>query len=148
MALKRLEKELRGLNDDPIAQISAGPVDSEDLYNWMATITGPEGTPYQGGVFFLKIQFPANYPFTAPKVSFTTRIYHPNISSNGAICVDILKEMWSPALTISKVLLSICTLLDTPNPDDPLVPEIAQLYKSDRARYNQVAQEWTRRYGC
>lgn len=148
MALRRLEKELRDLNNDPIAQISAGPIDSEDLYNWVATITGPEGTPYQGGMFSLKIKFLASYPFTAPKVSFTTKIYHPNISSTGDICIDILKEMWSPALTISKVLLSICTMLDTPNPDDPLVPEIGQLYKTDRVRYNQVAQEWTRRYGC
>ncbi|CAM9795732.1 unnamed protein product [Pylaiella littoralis] len=88
---------------------------------------GPDDSPYAGGVFFLNIHFPADYPFKPPKVNFTTRIYHCNINSNGGICLDILKDQWSPALTISKVLLSICSLLTDPNPDDPLVPEIAQV---------------------
>lgn len=64
---------------------------------------GPPESPYQGGVFFLTIHFPTDYPFKPPKVAFTTRIYHPNINSNGSICLDILRSQWSPALTISKV---------------------------------------------
>lgn len=63
---------------------------------------GPSDSPYSGGVFFLAIHFPTDYPFKAPKVNFTTRIYHPNINSNGSICLDILRDQWSPALTISK----------------------------------------------
>jgi ubiquitin-conjugating enzyme E2 D/E len=88
---------------------------------------GPEDSPYSGGVFFLNIYFPTDYPFKPPKITFATRIYHPNINSNGGICLDILKDQWSPALTISKgifliiVLLSISSLLTDPNPDDPLV---------------------------
>ncbi|CAG0885257.1 unnamed protein product [Darwinula stevensoni] len=103
-------------------------------------------SPYQGGVFFLTIHFPTDYPFKPPKVAFTTRIYHPNINSNGSICLDILRSQWSPALTISKVLLSICSLLCDPNPDDPLVPEIARIYKTDKQKYNELAREWTRKY--
>ena len=107
---------------------------------------GPEDSPYAGGVFFLSIHFPTDYPFKPPKCTFNTRVYHPNINSNGSICVDILKDQWSPALTISKVLLSISTLLTDANPDDPLVPEIAQLYKTDRAKYEATSREWTRKY--
>jgi len=145
MALKRINKELQDLGRDPPAQCSAGPV-GDDLFHWQATIMGPPESPYQGGVFFLTIHFPTDYPFKPPKVAFTTRIYHPNINSNGSICLDILRSQWSPALTISKVLLSICSLLCDPNPDDPLVPEIARIFKTDRDKYTELAREWTRKY--
>nr|AAD00154.1 ubiquitin conjugating enzyme [Metarhizium anisopliae] len=122
--------------------------------NWRASLVPHRGnsssnssdSPYSGGVFFLAIHFPTDYPFKPPKVSFTTPIYHPNINSNGSICLDILRDQWSPALTISKVLLSICSMLTDPNPDDPLVPEIAHVYKTDRPRYEATAREWTRKY--
>merc|ERR1712232_1297589 len=116
------------------------------MFHWQATIMGPEGTPYEGGVYFLDVHFPTDYPFKPPKITFTTRIYHPNINSNGSICISILKEEWSPALTIQKVLLGISSLLNAPNPDDPLVAEIAQIYNSNRALYEHNAREWTRKY--
>lgn len=130
---------------DPPSSCSAGPV-GDDLYHWQASIMGPPDSPYAGGVFFLSIHFPTDYPFKPPKIAFTTKIYHPNINGNGNICLDILKDQWSPALTISKVLLSICSLLTDANPDDPLVPEIAHIYKQDRAKYEATAREWTKKY--
>lgn len=145
MALKRIQRELQELGRDPPANCSAGPI-GDDLFHWQATIMGPEESPYTGGVFFLDIHFPADYPFKPPKVSFTTRIYHCNINSNGGICLDILKDQWSPALTISKVLLSVCSLLTDPNPDDPLVPEVAQLLKNNVTQHNATAREWTAKY--
>jgi len=145
MALKRINKELIDLGRDPPSSCSAGPT-GDNMFQWQATIMGPGDSPYAGGVFFLSITFPTDYPFKPPKVSFTTKIYHPNINANGSICLDILRDQWSPALTISKVLLSICSMLTDPNPDDPLVPDIAHLYKTDRTRYEATAREWTRKY--
>ena len=145
-ALKRIQKELIDLGKDPPANCSAGPLDEKDQYHWQATIMGPDDSPYAGGVFFLNIHFPTDYPFKPAKINFTTRIYHPNINSNGSICLDILKDQWSPALTIAKVLLSISSLLTDPNPDDPLVPDIATLFKSNVSQYNQNARDWTQRY--
>lgn len=116
------------------------------MFHWQATIMGPADSPYAGGVFLVTIHFPPDYPFKPPKVAFKTKVFHPNINSNGSICLDILKEQWSPALTVSKVLLSICSLLTDPNPDDPLVPEIAHMYKSDRGKYESTARSWTQKY--
>lgn len=143
--LQRITKELKEIQNDPPANCSAGP-EGDDMYEWQASIMGPKDSPYEGGVFWLKIHFPKDYPFKPPKVMFLTRIYHPNISSSGAICIDILKDNWSPALTISKVLLCICSLLDDPNPDDPLVPDIAELFNSDRDAYNTKAKVMTLQY--
>merc|ERR1711988_1696750 len=111
-----------------------------------ATIMGPKESPYVGGVFFLNISFPSDYPFKPPKVHFTTKIYHCNVNASGAICLDILKDQWSPALTISKVLLSISSLLTDPNPSDPLVPEIAQLLLNDKGKHDQNAKDWVRKH--
>ncbi|CAL9097841.1 unnamed protein product, partial [Musa textilis] len=145
MASKRILKELKDLQKDPPTSCSAGPV-AEDMFHWQATIMGPPDSPYAGGVFLVTIHFPPDYPFKPPKVSFRTKVFHPNINSNGSICLDILKEQWSPALTISKVLLSICSLLTDPNPDDPLVPEIAHMYKTDRNKYEATARSWTQKH--
>jgi ubiquitin-conjugating enzyme E2 D len=145
MSLRRITTELKDLRKDPPTSCSAGPV-GEDMYNWKGCIFGPEDSAYQGGVFNLSIQFPVDYPFRPPHVKFLTKIYHPNINSSGLICLDILKGQWSPALTISKILLSITSLLTDPNPDDPFVPDIANLYKQDRVAYEELARAWTMEY--
>uniref|UniRef100_A0A914NID1 UBC core domain-containing protein n=1 Tax=Meloidogyne incognita TaxID=6306 RepID=A0A914NID1_MELIC len=163
MALKRIQKELIDFQLEPPALCSAGPING-DLFNWQATITGPPNsayqggviflnitfpndypfkppklqlldlqiTAYQGGVIFLNITFPNDYPFKPPKVKFVTKIYGPYISSDaGTICLDILTSKWSPALTISKVLISICSMLGEVN--------------SKHTHY-ATAREWTRKY--
>lgn len=144
-ALRRIERELMDLRKDPPSNCSAGP-EGDDLFKWEGMIMGPADSPYSGGVFRLRIQFPTDYPFKPPHVQFVTKIYHPNINAAGLICLDILKTQWSPALTISKVLLSITSLLTDPNPDDPFVPEIAHIYKANPARYEMEARAFTQRY--
>ncbi|XP_068688650.1 ubiquitin-conjugating enzyme E2 E1-like [Montipora foliosa] len=144
-AVKRIRRELAEITLEPPPNCSAGPK-GDNLYEWNSTILGPPGSVYEGGVFFLDIHFPTDYPFKPPKVTFRTRIYHCNVNSQGVICLDILKDNWSPALTISKVLLSVCSLLTDCNPADPLVGSIATHFLSNREDHDKQAREWTRRY--
>ncbi|KAI9297547.1 ubiquitin conjugating enzyme E2e2 [Neoconidiobolus thromboides FSU 785] len=139
------KEELAEISLDPPCNCTAGPK-AENIYEWAATILGPKGSPYEGGTFFIDITFSDDYPFKPPKVIFRTKIYHCNINSQGAICLDTLKTNWSPALTTSKVLLSISSLLTDPNPYDPLVGNIAQQFLNDREEHNRIAKEWTQRY--
>ena len=143
---KRIMKELSDLRSDPPLNCSAGPIDDSDVYNWEGVMFGPADSPYAGGVFNVNIQFPVDYPFKPPRVLFKTKIYHPNINAQGFICLDILKQNWSPALTISKVLLSVLSMLTDPNPKDPLEPEIATQYTENRGLYDMTAREWTLMY--
>ena len=145
MALRRITKELKDLETDPPVNCSAGPI-GDDLFKWRATILGPVDSPYDGGVFFLDIKFPPEYPFKPPKVRFETPIYHCDINDKGYTCLDILADNWSPALTISKVIASIMSLMTDPNPDDPLKPDIAKLYNTNRKEHDRIAAEWTRKY--
>lgn len=144
--IKRIQNEYKEMISNPPSNCSAGPITDDDIYTWQATIIGPENSPYQGGVFYLNIEFPIDYPFRAPKIRFVTKIYHCNINSSGSICLDILKDQWSPVLTISKVLLSICSLIDDANPNDPLVPDIAGLLQTNKEKHDENAREWTLKY--
>ena len=145
-ALKRIQKELTDFNKEEPEGFTAGPVDDSDMFKWTATLTGPEDSPYEGGNFELSMEFPKDFPFKPPKVEFTTKVYHPNVKSTGTICLDILKDAWSPDITVSKILLAIQNLLINPNIDHPLEPEIAKLYTDDRDKYNETAKEWTEKY--
>jgi len=146
MSAKRILKEMKDMEASPVDNCTAGPVNPEDPYYWRGTIIGPEKSPYEGGLFQLDIKFPIEYPFKPPTVSFVTKVYHPNINGSGGICLDILKDAWVPSLTIGKVLLSISSLLTDANPKDPLVPDIARLYETNRAEFNRIAREYTQMY--
>ena len=141
--LRRIKKELEEMQKNPPENCSAGLINENDPFQWRATIIGPEGSPYHGGIFYLKIHLGPDYPFKAPHITFMTKIYHCNVNPTGSICLDILKDQWSPALGITKVLLSICSLLSDPNPNDPLSPEIANIYKSNKEQFDINAREYT-----
>lgn len=113
---------------------------------YLSYLIGPPDTPYNGGLYIIRFCFPSEYLFKPPKVSFETPIYHPNINEKGTISLDILYHMWSPSLTFPKILLSLEALLEEPNPHDPLVPEIAQLYKTDKQLFLRKAEEMTRKF--
>jgi len=144
-ALKRVTKELAELEANPHPNCTIFPTES-DIFFWNVYMTGPDTTPYEGGTFHLIVEIPQDYPFKPPKVRFATQIYHCNINRNGSICHAILKDQWSPALTLSRVFDCIFGLLLTPEPSDPLDAYIASEYRENFALFNQNAREWTAKY--
>jgi len=120
---------------------------NDDITHWKGNIPGPKDTVYQDGIFFVDIQLPNDYPYKPPKMKFDTKIWHPNISSQtGAICLDILKNEWSPALSIRTALLSLQALMCEPVPDDPQDAVVAKEYMSDRTSFEKNAKEWVEKY--
>nr|CAR93898.1 CG2574-PA [Drosophila melanogaster] len=139
----RIKSELQDIRKNPPPNCTAD-LHHGDLLHWTAGVNGPVGSVYEGGHFRLDIRFPASYPFRAPRIRFTTRIYHCNVDSRGAICLDVLGERWSPVMNVAKVLLSIYVLMSECNPDDPLVMCIADQYKTNRREHDKIARHWTK----
>lgn len=141
----RIAKETERLAKDPPPGIVAAPTPENPRY-FKVVMYGPTQSPYEGGVFHLELFLPEEYPMVPPKVRFLTRVYHPNIDKIGRICLDILKDKFSPALQVRSVLLSIQALLGAPNPEDPLANDVAELWKANEAKAIQTAREWTMTY--
>ncbi|CCW71440.1 unnamed protein product [Phytomonas sp. Hart1] len=141
----RIVKETEKLQRECPPGISAAPMRDNPRY-FKVIIRGPPQSCYEGGTFHLELFLPEDYPMVPPKVRFLTKIYHPNVDKIGRICLDIIKDKWSPALLINKVLLSIQILMSSPNPDDPLANDVADHWKRNEADALETAREWTRLY--
>ncbi|KAK1140097.1 hypothetical protein N8T08_010853 [Aspergillus melleus] len=146
---KRIAKELAELTESPPDGISVELVDESNIYEWKVYMEGPEGSPYHKGRFLVKLSLPTEYPFKPPAVSFGTKIYHPNVTNDekGSMCLGMLKsDEWKPSSRIAAVLEFARQLLAEPMPDDAVEGRIAEQYKNDRARYDEIARDWTRKY--
>ncbi|XP_044765179.1 uncharacterized protein LOC123321576 [Coccinella septempunctata] len=141
----RLMTELRVMKSDPLDGIQAEPLD-DCACHWQATLEGPAGSPYEGGLFFLFIKVPESYPLTPPIVRFITKIFHPNVSRHGDIGIDSIHQNWSLALTMSKLLISIQSLLTDPFCDVCMEPDICDLYINNRKAFDKQARKWTAKY--
>ncbi|PGH14632.1 hypothetical protein AJ79_02967 [Helicocarpus griseus UAMH5409] len=143
----RILKETKRLKEEPVPGIIAVPRD-DNLRHFDVTLQGPADSPYQDGTFVLQLFLPDNYPMVAPKVQFLTKIYHPNIDGIGRVCLDVLKNNWSPALQIRTILLSIQALLGAPNAADPLAADVAKHWLDSPAEAIAEAQAETKLYAA
>eukprot|EP00696_Hemimastix_kukwesjijk_P015260 gnl/Hemi2/3442_TR1192_c0_g1_i1.p1 gnl/Hemi2/3442_TR1192_c0_g1~~gnl/Hemi2/3442_TR1192_c0_g1_i1.p1 ORF type:complete len:151 (-),score=57.36 gnl/Hemi2/3442_TR1192_c0_g1_i1:177-629(-) len=137
MAVSRLQSELMSLMMSGNPDITAFP-DGDNLTSWVATVKGPAGTVYGGLEYKLALKFPDNYPYNAPKVSFTTPCFHPNVDTAGNICLDILNDKWSAIYNVGTILLSIQSLLNEPNAESPLNIQAADLWKLSLEEYKRA----------
>lgn len=149
--MKRLKQELMDLQNNPVLTlgVTADKVNN-DIFHWKVTMFGPQDSPYAGGVFYLTIDFPDNYPQKKPEVKFTTKIYHCNVGSSGHVCINTLND-WEANIKkgqnppcIAEVLGNIFALFNAQNPDSAY--NYADEYRNNRAKFEANAREWTRKY--
>lgn len=165
---RRVAKEIADIEADKTSHISVHTVTEENLMHLKGSFKGPPGTPYEGGTYIIDIEIPTEYPFRPPKMKFDTLVWHPNVSSQtvsthsrpycillrganvrglqGYICLDTLTTAWSPVLTIKSALLSLQSLLSTPEPKDPQDAEVAGMLLRNPKEFNRIAAEWAVKY--
>lgn len=173
VASKRLFQEYKALLTGPPDGITAGPVTEDDLFLWEALIQGPEGTPFEGGIFPAELKFPKDYPLNPPKMKFMGEIWHPNgeinsaltshtltaaVYANGEVCISILhppgddpnhyesaSERWSPIQSVEKILISVMSMLAEPNDESPANVEAAKMWRERRQEFEKRVRAGVRR---
>lgn len=161
VAQKRLFHEYRLLSQSPPDGITAGPVSEDDMFIWEALIQGPEGTPFEGGIFPAELKFPRDYPLSPPKMKFLCGdggLWHPNVYPNGEVCISILhppgddpnhyesaSERWSPIQSVEKILISVMSMLAEPNDESPANVEAAKMWRERRKDFDSKVRENVRR---
>ncbi|KAF2272651.1 ubiquitin-conjugating enzyme [Westerdykella ornata] len=157
-ASKRLFKEYKALCSDPPEGITAGPVSEDDMYLWEALIQGPDGTPFEGGVFPAELKFPRDYPLAPPSMRFLVDVWHPNVYPDGRVCISILhapgddpnmyehaSERWSPIQSVEKILISVMSMLAEPNDESPANVDAARMWRERRGEYEKIVRDNVRK---
>ena len=144
---KRLQKEFKkiakeGSKEDAYFDVA---LEGDEIHMWNLMLEGPAGTPYEGGIFNVKLKFPAEYPFKAPEVKFVTKTYSPHLSDEGEICADLLKD-WSPTMNAKKVIEIARSLLLDPSSDTPVNAKVGREYAEDRAQFEKTCKQWVEKY--
>ncbi|POR33760.1 Ubiquitin-conjugating enzyme E2-18 kDa [Tolypocladium paradoxum] len=156
-AHRRLLQEYRALTNNPPEGITAGPVSEDDLLHWECLIQGPEGTPFEGGVFPAELKFPKDYPLAPPSMKFLADVWHPNVYPSGLVCISILhppgddpnhyehaSERWSPIQSVEKILISVMSMLAEPNDESPANVEAAKMWRERRSEYENKVRDGVR----
>nr|XP_043617210.1 ubiquitin-conjugating enzyme E2 7-like [Erigeron canadensis] len=153
-----LQKQLKDLCKNPVDGFSAGLVDENNLFEWSVTIIGPPDTLYDGGFFNAIMSFPPDYPNSPPTVRFTSEIWHPNVYADGKVCISILhspgddpngyelaSERWNPVHTVESIMLSIISMLSSPNDESPANVEAAKEWRERRQEFRRKVGRCVRR---
>ncbi|CAG0916685.1 unnamed protein product [Notodromas monacha] len=145
-ATRRLQKELQEIRNNGVRSFRDLKVDDSNILTWQGLIV-PSNAPYNKGAFRVELIFPAEYPFKPPRVTFKTRIYHPNIDEKGQVCLPIIAaENWKPATKTDQVLQALIALVNDPEPEHPLRADVAEEYARDKAKFMKNAEDFTRKY--
>lgn len=140
---KRLSNEFKLLQKNPIGNCIVTLPDQSNLHKWEVHMSGPEGSPYEEGVFLISFEFPENYPFKYPEVKFVTPMYHPNIKkTTGEICMDVFASSWTPTQKVADIIQKLISLLKSPSISSPLEAEIAQEYSSNYDKFCKSVKKW------
>jgi len=146
---KIISKHYEKYCKDPIEYLSIEEPNSTNIYKWNFVLTGPKDTPWEDEIYNGIISFPNNYPFSPPEIKFTSKLFHPNVYSDGKVCISILhegideygyedsSERWSPVQTISTIFLSIISLFHAPNCDSPANVDASVMYKKDLKEFTK-----------
>jgi len=151
-----LKKQLLELSRNASESFSAGLVD-DDIYKWEIIIMGPPATFYEGGYFKARMEFPDQYPHKPPKLKFTSKMWHPNVHTNGNVCISILhdgedefgyekaNERWTPVHTVESILISVISMLADPNDESPANIDAAKQWREDREGFKKEVAKCVRR---
>lgn len=146
-ATRRLQKELGDIRQAGLKSFRDIVVDESNILQWQGLLV-PDSPPYNKGAFRIEIVFPAEYPFKPPKISFKTKIYHPNIDEKGQVCLPIISaDNWKPATKTDQVIQALVSLINEPEPEHPLRAELAEEYQKDRKKFLKNAEDFTKKNG-
>ncbi|XP_059799701.1 ubiquitin-conjugating enzyme E2 L3 isoform X2 [Hypanus sabinus] len=138
--------ELKDIRESGMKNFRNILVDDTNILSWQGLIV-PDNPPYDKGAFRIEISFPSEYPFKPPKITFKTKIYHPNIDEKGQVCLPVISaENWKPATRTDQVIQSLIALVNDPQPEHPLRADLAEEYSKDRKKFFKNAEEFTKKY--
>ena len=143
-----LRKEFEDLKHNPLS-INGYRIElfnQNNIYEWKITLLGAKDTPYANGIFFIKLQFPHDYPHSRPEIYFLTPIYHMNVyRSNGKVAVNFIHE-WKPNRSVREILTKLYSVFYLVNPNSPYQIKMADEYRKDKNLYFFNAKKHTDQY--
>mmetsp|Transcript_13576 Transcript_13576/g.20376 ORF Transcript_13576/g.20376 Transcript_13576/m.20376 type:complete len:168 (-) Transcript_13576:227-730(-) len=158
-ATELLRRQLLELSRNPPEGVSVGLGDDDNIFNWKLMIIGPSDTPYEGGFFSAKLEFPQDFPNSPPVMTFLTQMWHPNVYDDGKVCISILhppgedkfneletaEERWRPILSVEAIIVSVVSMLSDPNDESPANIDAAVMWRNDRKEFKRRVRETVRR---